>query len=686
MGFKWSIIPILILTISCGCTRGSSESTSANPNPSFGNNQISISVPSGDILVVVGEQIQLTPIVSNATSEHFSISPDLPVGLDLNPLTGEVTGIAAVIQGRTRYSLKVIDTQGRSSQTSIFIETRPDIYVNNVSIPEVTSVSGPAVNLNQFVSGGKGNYQFEIIDPSFGSVTSLGVFTPGTKQGDVQFKVTDNFGFGTQARFFIHIGVPRIAVNYSNPTEGSPLVLQIDISGKSDVPIAVSYEITLVSAMSDNVSQTPGTVIIPAGSTSAQIQIPTYNNHINKDNGVFTVSLTLDANARFKDTDADTKDYSVIVINVNPAPLVQFLTGSSTAIEYDQLASITINLVGKDGLPLASTKTVSVDYILDPTFTTVQSFDHNFKNGTAIFQPGESSKTIEFQLYHDVNGNLPADNDRLMSFKLLNPINATLGLISRHNLAVLDPMVFDISGTVYDFVLSDELVGRAWNGVQNVLVRIGPNGVLKSSVSTKAAFSSGYVQLTYPTAITLRNEGMIIGHGGLPGSAPNPQSGQYAGLCNKQISGQNGGDGGPAISVVTPLTLVNSGQIYGGGGGGGSGVSAIIGNDAVCSLSKTRIQGGSGGIGADTGTGLPLLPGPGGLPQSSSEADSAYVSAGGSGGVPGLPGAAGDLPALVDVGIIPGQGGLAGLAILDPDTQGGHLVTIQSNSGLIKGR
>jgi hypothetical protein len=683
--FKY--ISVLFFIALCSCSKSGTTPPVAPNNLWDNNNQISVTLTNSDIMAVVGERVSSTISIGNLKAKNYSVTPSLPVGINLNSDSGVIAGIAAVIQPKLRYSINVTDEFGRSAQASIYIQVKPDILISDVSIPEITTVSGNTVDLHQYVSEGKGNYLFEIIDASFGSVSSLGIFTPGTKKGLVDFRVTDNAGVGSQLHFLAKIGVPRLVVNYSNPIEGSPLIMQLSLSGKSNSDSVINYSISLVTAMDNNVSKTPGAVTIPAGETTAQIVIPTYNNKINKDNGVFKVALALDQNLRFNGLNDDTQEFSVVIINTNPPPLVSFSSGTSTFVEYDQTASFTIRLIGADGLPVASTKNVSIDYQLDLNFSNVKNVDHNYQNGTQVFLPGEVSKTISFHLYHDVNGNQPGDPDRLMSFKLLNPINSNLSQNIRHNMTILDPMVIDIETFVSNFILLQELQLRQWNTVQNVLVRIKPTGVIRSADSSRAAFSSGFIQLTYPTTITMQNAGSIIGHGGAGGMPADPNSGEFANYCNQQIPGGTGGNGGAAISVVTPMTIINSGTIFGGGGGGGGGVSAIIGNDGLCTLSKKRISGGSGGVGADGGFDNPLLPGPGGIQQGTSDPDAAYASNGGSGGLPGRMGDEGGVPSIQPSSSIVGKAGDSGYAILDSDQSGNHLVSIRNiEQGIIKGK
>ena len=660
----------LIIFTLLGCDSSQQKPAPTAPDISWnGSNDLYIAIDNFSVLTVVGERIAVKPRVMNGNAVNFTVSPELPIGLTVDSGSGTISGITAVVQPKTRYSVNVFDDKGRSTATSVYIETRADIFIKNSTSPEVTSVSGKPVDLNQFVGGGKGGYRYEIVDPSFGSVTVDGIYTPGTKMGEVEFRVLDDRGVGSQVRLKIRVGVPRLAINFSNPLEGSPLLMQLTLSGRSSSSSTLNYSVELATAMADNVSQTPGSVTFGPGEIQKTINIPTFNNRVNKDNGVINVILNIDNNIKFDDSELRTKSVAVVIINLNPPPLITFATPSSTFVEADSNASVAIKL------DRASSKVVSVEYSLDKLFSTVQSFDHNFIDGAVTFQPGEILKSVPFRINHDVNGNQPGDKDRIMSFKLANAINASLGAATRYNMTVIDPLVVDIGSEIFDFVLLEQLQSRGWNGIQNVLVRIGLSGILRSTSTARGAFASGFIRVELPTKITLINKGIIVGRGGDPGQPEDPTKAAYTDYCNRQLSGNPGGMGGPAISVVVPISVYNEGSILGGAGGGGGGVSAIVGTDVNCST-KSKLSGGTGGLGADSGSTNYTVAQPGLLPLAQ-PAQRVYLAAGGDGGLPGEAGKPGLLPAqILNASVSPAPGGAPGYSVAGLDEFGAPYATV----------
>jgi hypothetical protein len=103
------------------------------------------------------------------------------------------------------------------------------------------------------------------------------------------------------------------------------------------------------------------------------------------------------------------------------------------------------------------------------------------------------------------------------------------------------------------------LTNNGWNGTKKVKLTLTVNSgvTVGSTVATTAA-------LTIPAMPTnslvfLINNGNIYGAGGT------------AGLGGVGVAGGDGGNGGTALSISTPTTISNYGNIKGGGGGGGGG-------------------------------------------------------------------------------------------------------------------
>ena len=151
-----------------------------------------------------------------------------------------------------------------------------------------------------------------------------------------------------------------------------------------------------------------------------------------------------------------------------------------------------------------------------------------------------------------------------------------------------------------NFNLRDWLVGQGWNGDQKIDVTI--NGGVWIYANTTGAYACT-IAGSFPHGLILRNNGNIVGMGGGGGG-----------------SNSTGAAGGPALSVSTPVTIYNAGNIAGGGGGGGGGARAYRSANSNFVPSSGNIAGGSGGGGRS------------GLTNSSGAASGTSDGAGGGGG------------------------------------------------------
>ena len=173
----------------------------------------------------------------------------------------------------------------------------------------------------------------------------------------------------------------------------------------------------------------------------------------------------------------------------------------------------------------------------------------------------------------------------------------------------------EITGTQQDLNLSERIrqdlgvpASAPFTFNRDVCVEIASGAVLKSSRPERPALSYG-PDLAANAKVWIDNEGAILGSGGRGGTHGRGGGPRVAngGLCpqdcttitttcgqgkdrypctqtvctplpcepayrpSKRASGQDGGDGGPAIHASRPTRLKNEGLIAGGGGGGGGG-------------------------------------------------------------------------------------------------------------------
>lgn len=157
--------------------------------------------------------------------------------------------------------------------------------------------------------------------------------------------------------------------------------------------------------------------------------------------------------------------------------------------------------------------------------------------------------------------------------------------------------------------------------------------------------------------IKLVNNGYILGCGGSGGSVGGNLSTNPA-----SMNSNNGGAGGPALSISYPITITNNGYIAGGGGGGAT-ATTVVKNPNYTTVYYNWWASGGGGAGGGNGgafvaTGFYYGPkgsagGAGGGPGASGSAGPTYFVSGSYGGTfPWKLGGGGGR-------ILPGSGGLA---------------------------
>lgn len=128
-----------------------------------------------------------------------------------------------------------------------------------------------------------------------------------------------------------------------------------------------------------------------------------------------------------------------------------------------------------------------------------------------------------------------------------------------------------------NFNLRTWLVGQGWDGNQAVEVTI--NSGVWIYANTTGAYACT-IAGSFPNGLTVRNNGNIVGMGGNGGG-----------------SASAGAAGGPALSVSTPVTIYNAGNVAGGGGGGGGGARSIRSSSGSYTPTSANVAGGSGGGG-----------------------------------------------------------------------------------------
>jgi len=150
---------------------------------------------------------------------------------------------------------------------------------------------------------------------------------------------------------------------------------------------------------------------------------------------------------------------------------------------------------------------------------------------------------------------------------------------------------FAITSSITNGNLHTLAISAGWDGSSILICTINAGVVISGNTagnSTAAMTING----SFPSGVTLINNGQIRGRGGAGGNATTR-------------AGQPGGAGGRALRATVPVSVNNSGNIWAGGGGGGAGGNAskggAFGGGGGGRSSNVNSVGGLGAAGGNAG-------------------------------------------------------------------------------------
>ena len=147
-----------------------------------------------------------------------------------------------------------------------------------------------------------------------------------------------------------------------------------------------------------------------AGETTKSISIPLINDgQLDEDNETFTITLSGASNASISTSTA-----TVTITDDDLAPILSIQDVSSTENNGTATATVALNS--------ASAKSISVDYATSDDTATAGDDYTAISATTLMFNPGETSKTINITLSNDVID----ENDETFTLTLSSPDNATV--------------------------------------------------------------------------------------------------------------------------------------------------------------------------------------------------------------------------------------------------------------------
>jgi hypothetical protein len=224
-------------------------------------------------------------------------------------------------------------------------------------------------------------------------------------------------------------GTPTVAFSTSTSTDSESVAtrsISVGIPFATSTSIQVDYGVTGGTAGSGtDYSLSSGSVTIEEGATTGTIVIPSIIDD-SADEADETIIITL-SNPTGATLGSDIVHTAIITDN-DSAPVIDFITTSSSGAESVSSAGLTVSLSA------TSSQNVTVDYAISGT-ATGSGTDYTLGAGKLTINAGETSGTITIASIIDDPFDEP---DETVIITLSNPVNAILGSDITHTFTIND--------------------------------------------------------------------------------------------------------------------------------------------------------------------------------------------------------------------------------------------------------
>lgn len=335
-------------------------------------------------------------LANGSTDSNFSLSYGPTFSFSQSAVTAnesaEVVNLTiALSEAFPTMSYVSYSTSNGTAQSADYGGGGSQIYINGGVTSYTLSISIEDDDIYE------GNETFTV--SLYGASAGAGVGTIGTCTVTI---VSDDpqptIGFGTNTASV-------------NENEGT-VTLAVGLSGPSGAAATVNYATSngTAAAGSDYTAKS-GTVTIPAGSTSANIQVTVTDDIVFEGNETFQVTLTGPGGATL-----GTSSATVTVVDNETQPTIGLSATTYSANEMISPASITVQLSGP------SKTATTVDYATTDGSAEAGS-DYLAASGTVTVAAGSTTATIQVLIVDDST----YEGNEAFTVTLSNPDGATLG-------------------------------------------------------------------------------------------------------------------------------------------------------------------------------------------------------------------------------------------------------------------
>ncbi len=229
--------------------------------------------------------------------------------------------------------------------------------------------------------------------------------------------ITDAGGFP-----MVHVATPSFAVTENNYSQ---VGFSITRTGSTTSALTVNYALTGSAVSGVDYAAPTGSVVIPAGSTSAGVSIVPYLDSVLE--GTETITLTIIYGGYYGIGMSSATGYILDSSNATLPTTAGFVSSSSNSAESSGTVLLPVSLDGP------SSSTVTVYYELDGGTALGAGMDFSQGSGTLVFAPGQVLKTIPVVISDD-----PVDEpDETVIIKLTYATNAQISTAT-HTLTIND--------------------------------------------------------------------------------------------------------------------------------------------------------------------------------------------------------------------------------------------------------
>lgn len=219
------------------------------------------------------------------------------------------------------------------------------------------------------------------------------------------------------------------SASQSKSEDGGSMTVVVQLSKAWSQDVSVPFTLSgTAQGLGVDYAIATNSVVIPAGSASANIVITIIDDSIDEDSETVILTMGTPTNAQLDTTRATV--HTATILDNDPPPVVTFTTDHQSGMEDIGTMTAVVQLSN------ASSKVVTVPFSVSPASTAIKGSDYTLtpdSPGQLVFSPGTSSATININV---INDSVVGEEDETIILVLGTPQNATLGMYSTHTATI----------------------------------------------------------------------------------------------------------------------------------------------------------------------------------------------------------------------------------------------------------